>query len=291
LLFVPVVLYLAVRLLSNSHWSGGDYSYNLVKLPFNIVGNIIGYSMLSVFGPLALSFYDSLRNAAKDHLLLSLVAVAAFAGCAVFLYRLIRRMGKEERRIIVFGIGCMFISLLPFLGLGNITSRYNYLVSFGFVVLFAFLIKKAYGYLLPSGRDVAMGVIAVFLSVFFLLHIIQVQKIHGDWHDAGKKVNTMFISIQGLYENYWSTEPMKLYFVNMPIRSGEAWVFPVGLEDALWFIFENPKVRTYQYQSVEKALDIQTDPMTQKVFLFNDSGEVTEKHKTDEEFKGRYGNL
>lgn len=35
-------------------------------------------------------------------------------------------------------------------------------------------------------------------------------------------------------EKTYTTEPIYFYFVNRPIRHGNAWVFPVGINDALW---------------------------------------------------------
>ncbi len=278
-LFSPVVVYLLVRFFAHSHWSGGDYSYNLLKLPFNIVGNTIGYLMLSLLGPMSLSIYESMRNLLKDHLGFAAVGIFLLGAGFVLVYSMIRRMSKEDRKLIIFGIGFMIISSLPFLGLGNIASRYDYLVSFGLVILLTLFIKKTYFYLISSGRDVVISVMTVLLGIFFLLNIIQVQQLHGDWKGAGDKVNKLFISIEGLYSNEWSTGPIDLYFVNVPIRNGDAWVFPVGLEDALWFTFENPKIHVHQMQSVESALSLVTDPMSQKVFVFDDDGQVTERKK------------
>jgi hypothetical protein len=184
---------------------------------------------------------------------------------------------------VIFSLGLMFISVLPFLGLGNITSRYTYLLSFGFVILFVFFIKKLYTYLLQYGRDIAVSVVILFLGIFFLLHIIQVQKIHDDWHEAGLKVNRFFVGIEGAYSNYWSTEPMQLSFVNQPIRTGEAWVFPTGMQDALWFIFKNPNISLHQYASVEEALQDVNNIRNEKVFLFDGSGTVTEQKKKRKE--------
>lgn len=279
LLFSPVVVYLFVRFLSQSHWAGGDYTYNLFKLPFNIVGNSLGYFLLSLFGPLSLSLYEMIRTVFKSNLLIATIAIVIVAVCAIPLYRLVKKMGKEDKRVLLFSLGFMFIALLPFLGLGNITSRYTYLTSFGFVVLFAFLVQKMYGYLLGNGRDIAVSVIALLIGIFSLLHIIQTQQIHGDWHEAGLKVNKFFIGIEGAYLNYWSSEPMQLSFVDTPIRSGEAWVFPVGLEDALWFTFKNPEMKVHQVQSVDEALNAVTNGRNQKVFLFDSSGTVTEQKK------------
>jgi hypothetical protein len=278
-LFSPVVLYLVVRFFSNSHWFNGDYSYNIIKLPFNIIGNFAGYLMVSAFGPLSLSFYETLRNVSKEHLLLSVIVMIVLAGIFVLFYRQVKKMEKEDKRIIIFGIGFMLIALLPFLGLGNITSRYNYLVSFGFVILFAFFAKKLYTYLINSGRDIAISCMTLFIGLFFLLHIIQVQKLHGDWHEAGVKVDKFFVSIEGQYFNFWSNEGVKLNFVNVPIRNGEAWVFPVGLNDAVWFAFRSPKISVYQWSTVGDALSRVKDPIHEKVFLFDDQGAVKEQKK------------
>lgn len=279
LLFSPVGIYLVIRFLAQSHWSGGDYSYNLFKLPFNIVGNSVGYFLLSLFGPLSLSGYETIRGILREQVLLSTLLLAIGIGVIFYGYRLIKKIEKEEKRIIVFSLGFMFIALLPFLGLGNITSRYNYLVTFGFVILFAFLIKKLYVALLSNGRDIAMSVMTLVLGLFFLFHIIQIQQIHGDWHEAGLKVNRFFVGIQGVYENSWTTKPLVLHFVHVPIRSGEAWVFPVGIEDALWFSFKNPNIIIKQWQSAEEALESVHDPKVERVIEINDSGSVIELKK------------
>lgn len=279
LLFSPLILYLGVRYLSNSHWFGGDYSYNLLKLPLNFVGNFAGYLLLSGFGPLAFSFYESLRNVLRSHLLLSIVITLIIIVVSAFTYRFIKKIDYEDKRLIIFGFGFMVLSLLPFLGLGNIASRYNYLVTFGFVILFALLVKKLYGFLINSGRDVAIASMSLFIGLFFLLHIIQIQKVHGDWHDAGLKVNRFFISIESNYLNHWSNEGVKLHFIDIPIRNGDAWVFPVGLEDAVWFAFRSPKIIVYQGETLSEALSQINDPAHEKVFVFQDDGQIVEKYK------------
>ena len=66
-LFVPSILYLIVRFAAGSHWQGGDYSYNLIKLPFNVAGNLIGYLGIVLIGPLSLSFYEKLRSVTREN--------------------------------------------------------------------------------------------------------------------------------------------------------------------------------------------------------------------------------
>lgn len=282
-LFSPIVLYAVLRLISGSHWSGGDYSYSIINLPFNIIGNTIGYYMLSIFGPMSLPIYNMLRSVARENIALTIVITILLAGGFYLLYRFCRRyikkLHKEDKKIIVFGAVFAFIGTLPFLDFGNITSRYTYLPSLGLVVLAAFAIEKLYKTLLSNGRDVAFGTVATVVGTFLLFNIIQVQQMHGDWHEAGLKVTRFLTSIEGIYLSYWSKEPMRLNLVNVPIRSGEAWVFPVGMNDALWFVFKNPKITTMQWSSKEEALNSIKNPRNEKVLLFDSSGFVTEPKK------------
>lgn len=280
LFFFSILVYLGVRYFAQSHWFSGDYSYNLLKLPYNVVGNAIGYFFLTLFGSLSLPFYQALRNFAREHIVFSIIVTLALVYLLIILYRMIiRRMEKEEKRIVVFGFLFFLVALLPFLGLGNIASRYSYLSSIGFILLFVFSLHKLYHFLLSNGREIALGSIVMVVSLFSLLHIIQLQQLHSDWYEAGEKAKRFFISIDGQYGDYWTKEPMEFYFVDVPIRHAEAWVFPVGLKDALWFVFRNDKIRVYQSKSVEQALAQVVDPVRQKVFVFDDRGRVVEKKK------------
>ena len=275
-LFIPVGIYLIVRYNAQSHWFSGDYSYNLLKLPFNAVGNLLGYLSLAFFGPISLPLYETFRNFLRENMILVLLGSLLIVFISAFLYRKIfANMEKREKRIIVFGFLFFIISLLPFLGLGNITSRYSYLASFGLVIVFVFLIKKLYMYLQNYGKDIALAAITTLISVFFLLQIIQVQQIHLDWTGAGEKTRRFFISIDALYSDYWSKEPVELHFVDVPIKYGQAWVFPVGLADALWFAFENKNLKVYLHPNVRQALDQGAGTSAlNPIFKFNEDGSL-----------------
>ncbi len=280
LLFLPLFPYLAIRYFAQSHWFSGDYSYNLLKLPFNAVGNVIGYFFLAIFGPLSLPFYQNLRNFSKDHIVFAIIFISVMIYFSVLGYRfLIKKVEYEEKKIIVFGLLFFGTALLPFLGLGNITSRYSYLASFGFILLFVFSIKKLHIFLRSNGQNIALAATTAVITIFGLLHIMQLQQIHSNWYEAGEKAKRFFLAVDGLYEDYWIKESMKFYFVDVPIREGEAWVFPVGLNDALWLSFRSPNIRVYQSQSVEQALSLVDGSKNEKVFLFDNSGKIIEKKK------------
>lgn len=279
-IFFPILPYLAVRFLAQSHWFNGDYSYNLLKLPFNIIGNSFGYILLDLLGPTSLPIYQALRNFSKENVFLAVgVSIAVFYLMILGYQLVIRKIEGSDRKIIIFGFLFFLIALIPFLGLGNITSRYSYLSSFGFIIIFVFLIKKLYHYLIGNGRDIAIATLTVVITFFCLLHIIQLQQIHGDWYEAGEKVKRFFVAIDESYSDYWAYTPMKFYFVNVPLKVGEAWVFPVGLSDALWFGFRNPNIHVYQIPSVEVALNMASGFPDEKIFVFDERGRIVEKKK------------
>jgi hypothetical protein len=201
-----------------------------------------------------------------------------------FVYKkLSKALAKEEGRILMFGILMYLTSLIPFLGLGNMTSRYSYLSSVGFVIIATFALHKLYTHIYQSGRTIAYMTVAITFSLFSLFHIIQIQKSNGDWHTAGQKVENFFISIDSHYQDYWSMNPIKFYFVDVPIKSGDAWVFPVGLPDAVWFSYRGPSISVFQPRSIEEAQQ-QVDILdtNSKVFIFQDSGRVFDYKNIEE---------
>ena len=277
LLFVPVAIYLLMRLLAQSHWLSGDYNYDLLKLPFNFVGNALGYITLTLVGQTSLPFYEIIRNFLKGNIWLSLILVVL--GIAVLIFagkKMMHVFDKKEKSIITFGALFFLISLLPFLGLGNITSRYSYLASLGLILIFVMLIKKLYDYLLSNGKEIALAVVCVFVLVFSLFHIIQLQQSYFDWSGAGVKVQNFFVSIDDAYSDYWSNTPIEYHFINVPLQYNQAWVFPVGLSDAIWFAFKNDQARIFIDKDLQTALQETTPSLTSKIFKFNDDGSVTQ---------------
>jgi hypothetical protein len=276
-LFTPVAAYLAIRLFSNSHWFNGDYSYDLVKLPFNFIGNMLGYAAVAFVGPASLNFYEKLRTVTRDHLLLSVIVIVVAIALSVAIFKYLRKLfDKEEKAVLVFGILFFVVSLLPFLGLGNITSRYSYLATLGLIPIFVVIIKKVYGYLRDSGKEIAVGAVTIFVLVFSLFHIISANQTAADWNGASVKTNNFFVSFDALYSNYWAKGPIEFHFVNVPIKYGQSWVFPVGLKDAVWFAVKNDDAKIFLDKDVNTALREVGNSTYNKIFQFNDSGSVLE---------------
>jgi hypothetical protein len=277
LLFVPVLGYFLMRLFAHSHWLNGDYSYDLLKLPFNFIGNALGYISLILVGQVSLPFYEAIRNILKGNMLLAIILTVLGILLLILAGKKVPRIfEKKEKNIIVFGFLFFIISLLPFLGLGNITSRYSYLASLGLIMIFVILIKKVYFYLLTNGKEIAFAATSVLIIVFSLFHIIQLQQSYFDWGGAGVKAENFFISIDDLYKDSWSNAPVNLHFVNVPIKYGDAWVFPVGLKDAVWFAFKNDQAKVYLHNDLQSTLQQVQSSSTTSILQFNDDGSVSE---------------
>ena len=273
--FIPIIGYLAIRYLSNSHWFSGDYSYDILKFPFNVIGNSFGYFALTIFGPITLPVYHLLRETLRESLIVAaiIIPVVFFITFLVYKYS-VKIFDLRQRKILVFGIVFFIFSLLPFLGLGNITSRYSYLASMGAIFIFIILAKKAYEYLISIDRKIAIGISILFILLFLLFHVIQVQQSYFNWNESGTKVKKFFLSIDDLYENTWKSPTVQFHFVDVPIKVGEAWVLPVGLPDALWFAIQNDSAKVFIHSDAASAINASGGYLDRPVLIFQPDGSL-----------------
>ena len=277
LLFVPVIVYLLLRAVAQSHWLSGDYNYDFVMFPFNFAGNLLGYVFLIIIGQSSLSLYETFRVLLRVNIVIPVIlGLVALAGLVFAYKRKIKLFESSERKIVTFGILFFVFSLLPYLGLGNITSRYSYLASLGVILIFVFLLNKLYLFLLKESKQIALLTVSVIVIVFSLFQIIQIQQSYFDWSGAGEKVRKFFISIDALYTDYWSKGEVEFHFVDVPIKVGDAWVFPVGISDAVWFAFQNKEAKVYTHPNVDTALQSASLSLTNRVFVFNEDGSLRE---------------
>ena len=283
ILSLPLVPYFLLRFISQSHWFSGDYSYNLFKLPFNVAGNSIGYFFLNLLGPQSLSFYEAFRQLLRENIILSSLALLPLIPLLFIFYKIFKKFDTNEQKILLFASLLFIVGLLPFLGLGNISSRYSYLSSMGFAVVLVFFAKKFFDYLRPIADKYTLFMVTVLLSLIFLsLQLFQMQNIHSDWKSSGETVKRFLISFEDVflltqYGTYLDLREKKfsnLYFVDVPIKKGEAWIFPVGLEDALWFALQNKNFTVDIAPNLNFALDRASMIPNSDVFIFSSDGTV-----------------
>lgn len=276
--FIPDVIYAIMRISAHSVMFQGDYSYNLAKLPFNVVGNTVGYLMLSLIGPQSLSWYESLRTSLAHNLIfasgLGLLLLAVIVGLIVALRRV---ASKKTLAMVLFVVAFFIIALLPFLGLGNITTRYAYLPSVGVVFLLAYLLQRFVGRV-PGNVWVKTAIVVVLVGFFGYFQLQTLEKVDSDWQHAGEITNSTVVSINYAYVQQESNLPKNpvFTFVNVPIKYGEAWVFPVGLPDALWFSFQNVPLQVKETTSEQDAINQAKKSHNIHVFKYMPDGSLAE---------------
>ncbi|HVF69498.1 MAG TPA: O-antigen ligase family protein [Xanthomonadales bacterium] len=251
-----IPLYYLLRIFSNAFPGGGDYSYNLIRIVPNFIGNFLGYIGLFIAGNGFLPFYDNLRNTLRSQSsLFTIVLLVVFCVLGYVGYAQRRKavsfLKKDISRQIIFGIVFAAISLLPFLGLGNIAPRYLYLGSFGFcfslVVGLSAISKLIVGKRRIDSKWVVV-VIVLGLSVWYQLENIEQGK---KWKKAGEITADTLAYLRVEHENIKATD--STYFVNVPVKHDGIWVFPVGLNDGMWFIYRDRTPHVYQVNSVDDA--------------------------------------
>ncbi len=278
LYIVPILLdiaYLFVHSSSHAVSIGGDYSYNLLHLPTNIIGNFLGYYGLFFFGNTILPIYDSLRIHTKLYALpLGIVVILGVIGL-VFLLRkqkISTILNNKSWLLVIYGIVFSFVCLIPYLGLGNITERYTYLASVGEVIAVIAVSQMFFAKIAKSGKKyLILG--AVILIVFFsYLGLLNKEK--SEWSSAGMVTRLTLAYFR--VEQGGITEGSKIIFVNVPIRKANAWIFPVGLPDALWFIYRDDTQKVYSVKTIEEAKSLAETLGSQAyIFVFDKDGNIS----------------
>lgn len=279
LFVIQIPFYLWLRLFAGSIWGSGDYAYNLSKLPLNAIGNLMGYLGISLLGPRFMPLYEMSRFFGRANILLTLIFSAAlFVGVLFFFSRLSRKIKLEQKQRVLMGLGLFIIPLLPFLGLGNIAFRYVYLSSAGALLMFFALlqiltesIKKQFRYSLY----ILIGLVLILLGSY---NYFELMRINRDWQKAGNiTAGTISTVINTFSNDLVPTKNPELFFVNVPLTYGQAWVFPVGLPDAMWFSFKNEKLRVLQFSNVSDAMSKVENPGKTKIFVYDKSGKLIPK--------------
>lgn len=276
--FATIPAYLYLRNISQSHWLNGDYSYRMSNLPFNIFGNAIGYIGLVLLGMQSLPYYTYLRLYGKEHAFaIGVVLVISLLVICALWYVFLRTMTKASANIVIFSLVFFLITLLPFLGLGNIASRYVYLPSFGLLLLFSFLLQSLYEKIKRVSQLLAMVIIGIIVIGFSIFQMQELQRINKDWQQASAITNNLLVNFNDVFQvGRITPQNPVFYFVNVPIKKGEAWVFPVGLPDALWFTFQNENLTVKTVPTLDIALDAAEGSSSARVFEFDKSGDVEE---------------
>lgn len=263
------VVYFSLKIISHSFWSAGDYRYNLMKLPFNGIGNSIGDAVIGLFGNPVFVVYNNIRSSFRSHLLVSGVVVLVGLFILFIAFKFSRNLWKAgTRKLLLVSLVFFFVPLLPFLGLGNTAMRYVYISSFGsllFVVVVIQIITQKWN------KAPWRFIIGCGLLVFLVYQVVQLQMSYHDWWMAGGITRSFVLTMrQHKQENM---NAGKVYIANVPYTFGQAWVFPAGLADAVWLASGRRSVTVATLPSGENASMIAKKTVL-PVYIFQNNLEV-----------------
>lgn len=275
LLAVSGVYFWLRNSIAQAHWLSGDYSYNWRYLPFNFGGNLIGYLGILLAGEYWIPIYDRLRVFGRLHK--QIVGVILLV-VVIILGKIFRKIKwktywqKQDFRLFIFGLSWLLILLLPFLGLGNLAERYVHPASLGFFLIVGLLLERLVKIARKKSWLILISLLILILSLVGF-YIWEINLVRSDWYQAGEIGNHLLLSLASNYTEFGKAN--QLYFVNLPIRFRRAWVFPVGLDDALWFVYKDDSMRVYKESDLKMTLDMTEKNGWSHVFVYQD-GELKE---------------
>lgn len=278
--YVPFILlfisYFVIRAVSHAFSGGGDYSYHWSHILPNIVGNFFGYTGVFLGGLPFMTFYNFLRSGLRtEWVYFSVVSVLVIA----YLFWMITKykekfsslMIAKETQLVIFCLVFAFVTLLPFMPLGNIAPRYLYLASVGYCLALVIIIRVICNKIFRNQRY-ALGVfigVSVIISALYTVSNFNEQQ---NWQQASHITKS---SLQYFRKNYPSfSSSTDIYFINKPVTYLDTWVFPVGLSDGLWFIYRDNLPHVHEVNTLKDAENAvtQNGNSDSHIFLFNQQG-------------------
>jgi hypothetical protein len=175
---------------------------------------------------------------------------------------------KGNNKLFLYGIIFTVVALLPFIGLGNITERYFYLASAGCLISLLAILDYVF-FQETRYKKRAFFTLLIVTSVIFIWSTLTLRNESGQWQRAGEITKKTLAVFRTEYPTTTITPASHVYFVNVPIRKENAWIFPVGLPDALWFVYRESSPKFYQVKTIQQAKDLTKTDSAVPSFIFN----------------------
>lgn len=240
------LLYLVLRSFANAAGFSGDYNYNLVKALPNSAGNYLGYALVLFSGEHFLNIYNFIRDSLKQYwIVISVVGIFIFAFFGGFFIEHKEKIHFSNTfKLFIFGFFFSVFALLPYLPLGNITLRYVYLSSFGYIFMLLVVLNifiSKYSVHVRSALCILIAVVFVISSYFYMKNAV------SQWTFASQVTYESY-----KYFNKQNSQLLKnVYIYNIPIKRGEAYIFPVGIVDMIYL--SNNKITPYLTRDLESS--------------------------------------
>jgi hypothetical protein len=252
LLFIP--LYVTMRTAAHAVPLEGNYGVHIDKILVNSVGNSITYVAATLVGPRAIETGAAIRSLTKYYAAQLTIGGLFVLSALLFFAAKWKHRWKTQRMLIGFMAASIIMSI-PYLGLGGASDRYT-LVPSVFIVIIGGLLFERLLQRFPS--TLLLPCLMVLWMAVMAWNYTELTRVTREWKFAGTVTEQALLTIRKRF--YPPTEVKTFVFINTPIRYGRAWIFPTGLDDALWHMFRGTPFYVVQVDSADKAFTIE-DPI------------------------------
>ncbi len=174
----------------------------------------------------------------------------------------------------------IMLAVLSFLKLYKNKPVIKYLIPLVFII-FGFLTHEpsiaVIFYLLYAGLSISLVVIIhktsrkalpllIFTAIILAVLLKGLKQEEMEWRYAGNFTKNMLSTLR--LEHAGLQKTSNLYFVSAPVKYGNAWIFPTGLKDSLWFIYQGNNPRIYQVNNVDEAKKLILKNKTKNNYIF-----------------------
>ena len=261
LLFIPGYWFL--RKYAGAVASEGDYGYKLTTFFINSIANGIGYTIAMFAGPAVIDQFTAIRMATKPYLK---ELTAGTALISLLILRVVWSMKSwiiNHKKIVAWFV-CYGVAFAAYIPLGGMAERYAYIPS----IFFVLGVVSCIDVLWSHARFIWKTVLLLVIAAVLFFNIREVMTLSSDWQKAGSIVEQ---SLRVIKKEAWPPKNIKNFLIiNMPIRYGRAWVYPTGMNDALWHMYRQNPFTVTQVPSIEEGYNRYFKNGDREVFIFED---------------------
>ncbi|MFZ2025168.1 MAG: hypothetical protein WAV51_02730 [Microgenomates group bacterium] len=261
LLCIPVYLFMRQGAMALA--PAGDYGYKVSTFFINTISNLLGYTVSFFGGPSVVEKWNQLRVLSRP-LLKPMTGVFAVFGVAVIMWAWKKRDVIRKHTDVWIWFLAYLVSFTAYAPLGGMADRYVYIPSMFLVVGLVIGISKLW----QTTRSKFVKILICIVCVgYFVWNVMEVKRLGGDWLFASKSAEHALQVIKK--ETYPPKDVKTFFFVDMPIRYGSAWIFPTGINDAIWHMYRTSPYRVFTMPSIEDAYNFQMNLGDREVFVFD----------------------
>jgi len=261
LILVMIPGYLVIRYFSGALGFFGDYNIKTSTFIVNSIANSIGYTAAIIFGPGIMDIIAAFREISRPYLLeytLSAVVIIVVVAINVWIKKSIIYKHMDIFILVILYL----LSFSSYLGLGGIAERYAYIPSMFLIIIAVKMIDNHFKNL----SWIYKILLFITLFLFFKHQLSEINHIASHWQKAGEIVENTMLMIKK--QTFPPKEYKSFFFINTPIRYGRAWIFPTGLNDAIWHMYRLSPFQAQNSTSLEEAFATSVPLGDREVFIF-----------------------